>query len=212
MLASVFSWLRRPAFILLGSFVIGVLIDAAAERLAAQAHDGLEILSASSHRRVQDTQQAQQDQSPSDVVQQSTSLLGDDELRQSIMDIQLTVRDPAENKPVDESAELFARFGRSNYPSSFQQRLAMWRAPDIRYRPLYFEDVRLERYGQTRGLFQPVSSALHLAASHTLLPYNMWVQHPQSCVYPLGYCRPGSLAPAPHTRWLGARRMTHRAR
>jgi len=71
-----------------------------------------------------------------------------------------------------------------------------WAAPDIRYQPLYFEDVPLERYGQTRGTnLQTVKSGVHFFTSIALLPSHMRHDHPGNCDYPLGFCRPGDDVP-----------------
>ncbi len=71
-----------------------------------------------------------------------------------------------------------------------------WKASAICHKPLYFEDVALERYGHSHGMFvQPFVSGAHFFAAIPLLPYKMGLQHPHDCVYPLGYYRPGSCAP-----------------
>ena len=72
-------------------------------------------------------------------------------------------------------------------------KLYAWAAPNIKHNPLYFEDVALERYGQTKGLFrQPVASGLHFLKSAAFLPYHSIYDPVHSCDGPLGYCRPGS--------------------
>lgn len=77
-----------------------------------------------------------------------------------------------------------------------------WCAPDLRYQPLYFEDVALERYGQTFGPFrQWEHSAANFAFSTLLLPFHMYVDPPHSCEYPLGRCRPGSCNPSVRQRY-----------
>lgn len=71
-----------------------------------------------------------------------------------------------------------------------------WKASAICHKPLYFEDVPLERYGHTHGMFvQPFISGAHFFATIPMLPYKMGVHHPTECLYPLGYYRPGSCAP-----------------
>ena len=45
-------------------------------------------------------------------------------------------------------------------PRNFQSTLFAWKASSLCHKPLYFEDVELERYGQTCSpLFQPIISA-----------------------------------------------------
>ncbi len=71
-----------------------------------------------------------------------------------------------------------------------------WKASGICHKPLYFEDVTLERYGHSHGMFvQPFVSGAHFFAAIPVLPYKMGIHHPTECMYPLGYYRPGSCAP-----------------
>jgi hypothetical protein len=64
------------------------------------------------------------------------------------------------------------------------------------HKPLYFEDVQLERYGHTAGPFrQPWISGAHFFLNIAALPYNMGINPPHECQYSLGYYRPGSCAP-----------------
>ncbi len=64
------------------------------------------------------------------------------------------------------------------------------------HKPLYFEDVQLERYGHTwNPALQSILSGAHFFANVILLPYNMGVSPPSECVYSLGYYRPGGCAP-----------------
>lgn len=75
-------------------------------------------------------------------------------------------------------------------------KLFAWAAPNIRYQPLYFEDVALERYGQTLPPYQQtVASGFHFFKSAVFLPNQMLHDGPQSCDYPLGFCRPGNTIP-----------------
>jgi hypothetical protein len=71
-----------------------------------------------------------------------------------------------------------------------------WTAPRLQHRPLYFEDVPLERYGQSRHpLVQPAVSAGRFFTTVPMLPYLMWLERPGECLYALGHHRPGSCAP-----------------
>ncbi|TWT96875.1 hypothetical protein Pla108_26500 [Botrimarina colliarenosi] len=72
----------------------------------------------------------------------------------------------------------------------------MWKASGLCHKPLYFEDVHLERYGHSWGPFvQPLVSGAHFFGSIPVLPYKMGLQAPNECVYTLGYYRPGDCAP-----------------
>ncbi|HYO24180.1 MAG TPA: hypothetical protein VEQ85_04455 [Lacipirellulaceae bacterium] len=74
-----------------------------------------------------------------------------------------------------------------------------WAPTGLCHRPLYFEEVNLERYGYTVSpVLQPLISGAHFFATIPTLPYKMVVQPPRECVYTLGYYRAGSRAPR---RW-----------
>ena len=71
-----------------------------------------------------------------------------------------------------------------------------WKASGACHKPLYFEDVQLERYGHEWGPFaQPVMSTAHFFGDVIVLPYKMGIHPPNECQYSLGYYRPGSCAP-----------------
>ena len=72
----------------------------------------------------------------------------------------------------------------------------MWKASGLCHKPLYFEQVSLERYGHSTGkLSQPVVDAAHFFLTIPVLPYKMGIEAPWECKYALGYYRPGSCAP-----------------
>lgn len=102
--------------------------------------------------------------------------------------------------PIDESTELFSApqpasrqvLGRTGWASRDYQ----WTAPEFHHHPLYFDDVPLERYGQsaTAG-WQPLISAAHFYRDAALLPYSVVANPPRQRVSTLGYFRPGSPTP-----------------
>lgn len=72
----------------------------------------------------------------------------------------------------------------------------MWKASGLCHKPLYFEDVHLERYGHSWGPFaQPLLSGAHFFTTLPILPYKMGLKTPNECVYTLGHYRPGECAP-----------------
>jgi len=77
---------------------------------------------------------------------------------------------------------------------SWSQTCFEWKASALCHKPLYFEEVGLERYGHAVVL-QPAVSAARFFATVPLLPYEMGMRPPWECVYPLGHYRPGSCAP-----------------
>jgi len=81
-------------------------------------------------------------------------------------------------------------------PRAWAQTTYLWKASGLCHKPLYFEQVQLERYGHDWGpVLQPFVSGAHFFATVPILPYKMGLQTPQECVYTLGYYRPGSCAP-----------------
>lgn len=71
-----------------------------------------------------------------------------------------------------------------------------WKASGLCHKPLYWEDVNLERYGHTVGpVAQPFVSGAHFFGTIFVLPYKMGINPPGECQYDLGYYRPGSCAP-----------------
>ncbi len=82
------------------------------------------------------------------------------------------------------------------HPRSWRESTMTWKASNLCHKPLYFEEVNLERYGHDAGPFaQPVISTAHFFANIAVLPYKMGVHSPTECQYALGYYRPGNCAP-----------------
>jgi hypothetical protein len=81
-------------------------------------------------------------------------------------------------------------------PRQWPQVTYMWKAAGLCHKPLYFEQVALERYGHSWGPYtQPIMSGVHFFGTLPILPYKMGLRTPNECVYTLGYYRPGNCAP-----------------
>ncbi|MDZ7615866.1 MAG: hypothetical protein U1E05_02615, partial [Patescibacteria group bacterium] len=81
-------------------------------------------------------------------------------------------------------------------PRLWAQTTFTWKASALCHKPLYFEDVHLERYGHSWGpLLQPVMSGAHFFGNVLVLPYKVGMDPPGECMYTLGYYRPGNCAP-----------------
>lgn len=81
-------------------------------------------------------------------------------------------------------------------PRQWPQITYNWKAAALCHKPLYFEQVQLERYGHSWGPYvQPIMSGVHFFGTIPVLPYKMGIRTPCECVYTLGYYRPGSCAP-----------------
>lgn len=112
--------------------------------------------------------------------------------RRSIYDVRVDIREKSEESPVDRSAEVNYGFGEWTHFAASPKMYA-WFAPDICYQPLYFEDVALERYGQTFGPHrQTLRSGAHFFRAAFLWPHQMLHDSPCSFDSPYGFCRPGS--------------------
>lgn len=71
-----------------------------------------------------------------------------------------------------------------------------WHASSLCHKPLYFENIQLERYGHSRGPFlQPVHSTFHFFKSIIFFPYKTAINPMNECQYSLGFYRPGNCAP-----------------
>ena len=71
-----------------------------------------------------------------------------------------------------------------------------WKASGLCHKPLYFEEVQLERYGHSAGpVKQTILSGVHFFGNIVFLPYQIGLNPPNECQYALGYYRPGSCAP-----------------
>ena len=71
-----------------------------------------------------------------------------------------------------------------------------WTASNLCHKPLFFENVQLERYGHSHGPFaQPVHSVAHFFVSLVSVTYQNAITPANECQYALGYYRPGNCAP-----------------
>ena len=95
----------------------------------------------------------------------------------------------------EDRSHLLQAFGRVGAVSD-TVKVFGWEAPSIHYQPLYFENVVLERYGQTLPDYrQSVRSAIRFGTAFTGLALQMRETPPRSYDSPLGYCRPGACVP-----------------
>ncbi|MBA2116217.1 hypothetical protein [Bremerella alba] len=101
--------------------------------------------------------------------------------------------------PTNIAAKVFSQEPEENFPNGYHHdwypMVAMWEAPAFYHRPLYFEEVNLERYGHTHKHLQPVYSAAHFFGNTLALPYKMGAYPPCERIYTLGHYRPGDCNP-----------------
>lgn len=99
---------------------------------------------------------------------------------------------PGEDFPIECALSEGAAASRRSWPET----VYTWKASAVCHKPLYFQELALERYGHSKGPFlQPLVSGAHFFAMLPILPYQMGLRPPKECVYALGHYRPGSCAP-----------------
>ena len=96
------------------------------------------------------------------------------------------------------------RFDDARFWGGWAETNYQWVCTALCHRPLYFEQVNVERYGYTVSpLLQPAISGAHFFLTIPTLPYKLVAQPPRECVYTLGYYRAGSRVPRRwhHVNW-----------
>jgi hypothetical protein len=115
---------------------------------------------------------------------------------------------PAGELPADQAQDCWDQINQSGQFSDVRcwpQFCYAWDATCLCHRPLYFEEVNLERYGYGCGYYdcncveghclQTACSAAHFFATIPALPYCLAAECPGECQYTLGHYRPGSCPP-----------------
>ena len=125
-----------------------------------------------------------------------------DRFARPVADIPLDIRPTAGVMPEDLAKAVFAAADSPELRESDQRPpiLCAWSPWTLCYRPLYFEEIPLERYGMTYGLLQPAVSGAHFFGSVAALPYKMVVHPPRSCVWSNGFSRAGDVPPPDYGR------------
>ena len=112
-----------------------------------------------------------------------------------ISEVRLRLHAEAKQLPADCSRVLFESTRPSNARSN-AVRNVHWQPTNFLHQPLYFDDVPLERYGQTLSpCWQPVLSGARFYLTLPVIPWKMGYDHPYDCVTTLGLYRPGVCAP-----------------
>jgi hypothetical protein len=107
---------------------------------------------------------------------------------------------PTGDLPADHAAGCWESINQSGAASaaarSWPGLVYQWDATSLCHRPLYFEEINLERHGYgCCACLQPIASAAHFFGTVPALPYCMAAECPCECVYTLGHYRPGSCPP-----------------
>mgnify|MGYP006908203232 CR=1 FL=1 len=135
-------------------------------------------------------------EAPRALRQQQGSLSAEeDRIHRSVLDVTIDIRPPAGSAfPEDMAAEWLAdqptidETFPSDQPAEVFCRYTPW---TICYRPLYFEDIKLERYGCNVGYLQTGLSGVRFFSSIAALPYKMTRRPPRSCQCSNGFSRCG---------------------
>jgi hypothetical protein len=81
----------------------------------------------------------------------------------------------------------------------FPEVVLAWEVSNYTYRPLYFSDPALERYGHAHHpLIQPFASIARVGVQFVMLPYQMTISPVNKDESVLGWYRPGDVAPKLH--------------
>ncbi len=152
-----------------------------------------EFLTSPSDRQV--AVQAEQPSIPAPRPQRLEMILGTNYPDRPFESIDVITETDGGLLPTDLSANVFQPPG--SEPQAYAPLLPfMWVAPEIWHKSLYFDDVQLERYGQTRApRLQPLLSGAHFFGTLSIMPYKMGLNHPFEMTSNLGYYRPGSPTP-----------------
>jgi len=145
-----------------------------------------------------DSDTANTDQGDEGDESSETPDLNEDGLK-SICEVTLDIRPEEGELPRDLAAVKFQKEGEVRHLPGTNRPWPLyefwWEAPAFCHRPLYFEEVNLERYGYSHGLAQPLLSGAHFFGKIPALPYLMTAEPHRDCVHTLGHYPPGSYAP-----------------
>lgn len=128
-----------------------------------------------------------------------------DEGLRGIHEVQASIRPTTGEEPADYAAAKFAgqpgRFHAIGMTRGWSPITYGWDAPATYYKPVYFEDINLERYGIHYGLCSPIISFGKFFGCFPFLTYKMLIQPPCQCNYTLGLERPNNCIPVHCFGW-----------
>jgi hypothetical protein len=130
------------------------------------------------------------------IESHESARLYDDDIR-PIRELGASIAQPAGELPTDAAQQRFAQapvFEGAIDGRDWLGYAYFWKASSLAYHPLYFEERMVERYGYNAGcILQPIISSAHFFSAIPALPMKMVLDRPCTCVYPLGFARPGSV-------------------
>jgi hypothetical protein len=119
-------------------------------------------------------------------------------IRRRIDQVPLDIRPAAGTLPTSEATIASDRNYNPDYSIGVEGRppvICAYTPRTLCFRPLYFEEIGLERYGASWGIVQPAISGAHFFGRVAAMPYKMFVRCPRSCVCSNGFSRVGDLPP-----------------
>jgi hypothetical protein len=147
-----------------------------------------------------------------EATESEDNLLPTQILDRPISELTIDIEPPAslqaarDTAPLENRAEAYfqttsaSQLLKRTVPSSYVRAFG-WAAPGFFHRPLYFEQVNVERYGHhvccgpCSDCAQSAVSAAHFFATVPLLPYRIGAEPCCERQYTLGHYRPGSCNP-----------------
>lgn len=113
-----------------------------------------------------------------------------------IRDVQIRLHPGEDVQIPDDCSVILFQAPRPDTARSNAYREVHWRPTNFFHQPLYFDDMPLERYGQTISPhWQPLISGARFFLTVPIVPYKIGVDRPYDCVTTLGLYRPGICAP-----------------
>jgi hypothetical protein len=140
---------------------------------------------------------------PASPFKEGTDEVGIDRFTRQVTDVPIDIRPTEGDLPEDFAAKRYAdeplidETWPSDEPADIFCSYTPW---TVCYRPLYFEDIPLERYGSNVGCLQTGLSGVKFFGSIAALPYKMTVRPPRSCECSNGFSRCGDCPPPGYGR------------
>ncbi len=111
-------------------------------------------------------------------------------------EIHATIKDDGLRLPPDCSSLHFTSQKSGSEPRFLTDLEYHWAPTNFFHMPTYFDDVPLERYGQSKYPFlQPVISGTKFVLQVPAVPYKMGIDRPHACITTLGHRPPGDCVP-----------------
>ena len=137
---------------------------------------------------------------PNDVDEATLQKLIQSRVR-SINEIPVNLTPPEGPLPVNYSRLVFQQSSDSYANRQWAMLDFHWQPSELVFQPPYWDDVPLERYGQTISPhWQPIISGGKFFLTFPIIPYKIGIDRTHDHISTLGYYRPGSTAPCVRQR------------